>query len=244
MIERRTGGEPTLMMWAMPPDEFGAWGQWAGALVSAIAVVIALWVTLRDSRRHLLEKADQRAAQARTITARVEEIRGSDIEERFRIFGAYGSIQIIVVENHGNLPVTGVAIHQVHREDPWGKERWFLMEGPDEVTHEGGEAGYLLRSVLGPGQRAASPILTFPGDRFNESDSLRLWERLCFDSDVRNMTVDITFVDAQGFRWSRLDNGEPSQLLGDYLVEHVVRTTWRRGWPRWEIWKQKRRLRS
>ncbi|MFJ8816262.1 hypothetical protein [Amycolatopsis thermoflava] len=96
-----------LRPWGTDPDTFGAWGQWAGAIASSLAVVVALGLTLAEGRRRRRELADRQAAQARTITATLEPA-----ETFFN-----GDLIELSVQNHGQLPITSPAREAVR--GPW-----------------------------------------------------------------------------------------------------------------------------
>lgn len=96
-----------LPPWGTDPDTFGAWGQWAGAIASSLAVVVALGLALAEGRRRRRELADRQAAQARTITATLEPA-----ETFFN-----GDLIELSVQNHGQLPITSPAREAVR--GPW-----------------------------------------------------------------------------------------------------------------------------
>jgi hypothetical protein len=204
------------MVWAMPPDEFGAWGQWAGALGSFLAVGVALGLAIWDARRRDREARDQLAAQARTVTARLAKADEPDVPKGFTA----RKVDVIVVENHGTLPVTNVVIHAaaVYHE-PTVRSKWQLWTG---AHWKGEQEAYLLAMVLGPGQSVSSPQIRF-GD-IEEQTKL----------DLSKGMVDFTFVDATGLGWRRVANAQPQRYLTDFekaarwWTKKTPRGRWRR----------------
>ena len=188
------------MVWAMPPDEFGAWGQWAGAIFAAVAVAVALWVAISDTRRRDREekerdreREDGRAAQARTVTATVATVSdqpGVPAERASRHRFA------IVVENHGVLPVARVVVTRIAAKFDGNDLHNWKIAGLSENAHESGAVW--LCDILGPGDSFHSPALTFQHGNATFSKV-----------EQRTARVEIGFVDAEGNAWVRAGNGRP-----------------------------------
>lgn len=131
-----------------------------------------------------MERTDEQAAQARTITATVEKR-----DDQYPI----------VVANHGTLPVTDVVFHTIsYRGDGQVQEQWFPALEHTFVERTG-DGGLLLCSVLGG------------GNSFTTSDTSVNTE--IFDYDPLDVMVDISFMDADGRRWRRIGNGHPVRML-------------------------------
>jgi hypothetical protein len=193
------------MIWAMSPDEFGAWGQWAGAVFTAVAVAVALWVAISDSKRRDREREDQRAAQARTIVSRVETI--TDVANRLNFVF---SRQAVVIENHGSLPVTNVVIHSIVATHGGKRlQQWLIRARTSDEIHQD-QSEYSLASVIGPGEHEASDGVAFM--ELMEQEEKK--KQLSFDRfDVNSAEVDFSFLDAEGIRWRRVANGRPNRML-------------------------------
>jgi len=211
----------------MPPEEFGAWGQWAGALTSGVAVVVALWVAISDGRRRAREIADQKAAQARTITARVDKMK-AETRVGDRVWTNY--VDAVVVENHGTLPITNVKVLSVTVWSGYEKwlEHWVLLREEGDLR---GQLPFTLGRVIGPGELK--------------------WNRLSFEEleegekfDLNQASVEISFVDAQGIKWGRTANAEPFRIY--HMTQdrwEVMRSTFR-FWERWLLPRSVHRVRD
>lgn len=198
-VQTVTGWVPP---WSDDPQIFAAWGQWAGGIGSLLAVIVALWLAAVESRRRRREFEDRQAAQARTITATVELASGHGLPMRFLA---------VVVQNHGQLPITSVAILDV---EAWSErlllKKWELRRvgQPDH----GNQSPYKLASVIGPGEGCPSYPLVFA----DQDDGAKI--------DLARTRVDISFVDAEGLRWKRENNGLPRRVL----TRSDRKTIWRR----------------
>jgi hypothetical protein len=167
------------MVWAMPPDEFGAWGQWAGAIGSFLAVVVALWVAISDSRRRDRDREDQLSTQARSIT--------TTCTAKFTNLGTPGDnwrIESFRVEllNHSSLPITNLSVAAVETyslDDPLHEFKWARASSPQ---------------VVAPG---TSVILFVEPFRIIETESPSEWR----NSQV--LVATVRFNDASGLRWRR-----------------------------------------
>ena len=179
-------GIPALAatVWGIDADVFGAWGQWAGALVGGVAASTAVYIAGQVGRRRRRDIEDQQAAQARTITATVALAVGLTFPRK--------GWSVIQVANHGQLPVTDVQIHELrhqpHSDGP-------LIEAGAAVNAVPG----WLCSVLGPGDTATTAPLEDSGQKL--------------DVHGPSAQVEISFVDAKGLRWRRNDNGEPARIF-------------------------------
>lgn len=191
----------------MPPDEFGAWGQWAGATFAAIAVVVALWVAISDTRRRDRERQDQRAAQARTILSRVDVITTTSTKLAMTF-----SRQVVMVENHGTLPITDVVIHSVAATHKGKRLRkWIFLKSGDVLYQD--QLDYRLATVIGPGAFEESPRVAFAElmEQIDDEDSPALFSPF----EMHSAEVTFSFLDAEGVRWRRVANGPPVRVLAD-----------------------------
>lgn len=78
-------------------------GQLAAAAATVAAVVVALWVAIRDGRQQRAELADRQAAQARLVTAYVDRLQGR---------------WCVRTANHSTAPVYDVEVEEV-RHQQW-----------------------------------------------------------------------------------------------------------------------------
>ena len=175
----------------MPPDEFGAWGQWAGALGSFLAVVVALWVSVSDTRRRDRERRDQQAAQARTITA-IATLHMYDGAEEFKY-------QLVIkVSNHGTLPITDLEVLKV-TEGRWASSVWERGQQSDAPK----TWKPIVTPVLGPGETyERGAVVT------DQEFGARLIREAREDYQVT-----MRYVDAEGFRWWRSGTKTPERIL-------------------------------
>lgn len=186
-------------VWGIPADVFAGWGQWAGAMGSLAAVVVALWIAIRDGRQRHREQQDREASQARTVTG---EVRIRQFENSF--FPMSGgarvmppsSLPVVAVENHGVEPILDVRIEAVTMRFGGGLlEKWRLRDEHPSV----GDA-LILASVIG-GQNTADDVIYFD----ELSAEMKIEPHAC--------SVTFTFADARGLTWRRVNNGPPQRVL-------------------------------
>ncbi|MEU0514332.1 hypothetical protein [Amycolatopsis sp. NPDC006125] len=176
----------------MDADTFGAWGQWAGAIMSFFAVVVALGIAIRDGRVRADERADQVKAQARTVTVDVRKLKS----DRWHYHWTS-----VVVENHGTLPITEITLTRLVVKTNGREVAWELKIDSKGYTSKA--LPHRLAKVLGPGEQG-------------EYGSLR---ELVDGPEVRFIQpeeayAEVTFVDAAGLRWSRTtENREPQRVI-------------------------------
>ncbi|WP_410587208.1 hypothetical protein [Amycolatopsis sp. lyj-23] len=179
-------------VWDIDADIFAGWGQWAGAAGSIAAVVVALGIAIRDGRMRDKERRDAEKAQARTVTAEVRQLP----RERWN---AFVSPFAVTITNHGNLPITQVAlITVICIIDGRAHLKWQIKNAHDEHADQ---TSYFVDTVIGPGENSSAAVLSF-------ADADR-------DSKIepRSSIIEIEFVDAQGLRWRKTNNGEPIRVI-------------------------------
>ncbi|WP_432845997.1 hypothetical protein ACQPXB_35990 [Amycolatopsis sp. CA-161197] len=97
-------------VWGIDADVFAGWGQWAGAIASVLAVLVALGLAARETRLRDRERRDEERAQARTVTAVLAER-----SHYITWAGKVASVprQTVVLSNHGRDAVLEVEIEAV-----------------------------------------------------------------------------------------------------------------------------------
>lgn len=172
-------GESTSQVWFFGPvdtDVFAAWGQVIGAIGTLLAVVVALWIAIRDGRYRDAERRDNEAVHARFVFA----ARTSDPP---RLAMGY--------TNHGTLPVTSVRFVGI-----FGCYKDVTSTG---WSIDGSSEPYVL-AAIGPGQTVTTPTITVTwpdGVDVDETEALyyptvvfvdtngRWWERTAHDPPRR-----------------------------------------------------------
>jgi hypothetical protein len=172
-------GESTSQVWffgRVDTDVFAAWGQVIGAAGTLLAVVVALWIAIRDGRYRDAERRDNEAAHARFVFA----ARASDPP---RLTMSY--------TNHGALPVTSVRFVGIFGSYQDVRSTGWSLDGSSEP--------YVL-AAIGPGQTVTTPpiAVTWPaGVDVDETEALyyptivfvdtngRWWERTAHDPPRR-----------------------------------------------------------
>lgn len=79
----------------------GSLAEWAGATGTVAAVIVALWVAIKDARQRKSERKDEQAAQARLVVVDAHE-------------DVIGGFLAITVTNHSASPVFAVVVETVH----------------------------------------------------------------------------------------------------------------------------------
>lgn len=190
----------TSQVWGIDADVFAGWGQWAGAIASLAAVVVALAIAIRDGRQRERDRRDELAAQARTITA---GIIWRDVQGNWPANLMTFRLAAIQIENHGLNPITEVAILDVRAlVESAVSDKWQLGT-PAREPHQGPNA-YFLCNVLKGQDSERSPQLTF---RTEES-----WTQPDEESGHSN-AITFAFTDVNGLRWKRTSNGTPERVV-------------------------------
>jgi hypothetical protein len=157
-------------------DVFAAWGQVIGAAGTLLAIVVALWIAIRDGRYRDAERRDNEAAHARVVS-------GSRTSDPPRLRLSY--------TNYGTFPVTSVRVVEVFGRFRETRSTGWSINGSDEP--------YVLAAIA-PGQTVTTPpiTVTWPaGTDVDETAALyyptvvfvdtngRWWERTAHDQPVR-----------------------------------------------------------
>ncbi|MGH3778872.1 MAG: hypothetical protein ACRDRR_24585 [Pseudonocardiaceae bacterium] len=166
----------------------GVAGQWAGAIGTVAAVVVALRLARWERRRDTAERRDREAAQARLVTIVVTYPEYDDRREH--------NVPWVEITNHSQQPVHRPSIESIVGARPsvrWGRGQTDYIE-------------YSLREVVPASENDRVPFAHFnadgePIDTTVTPGKIEKWV------DVDNVTI--TFMDAAGLRWRRTGNGEP-----------------------------------
>jgi hypothetical protein len=157
-------------------DVFAAWGQVVGAAGTLLAVLVALWIAIRDGRYRDAERRDNEAAHARLLF-------GSRASNPPRLTVSY--------TNYGTFPVTSVRIVEVYGRFAETRSTGWSIDGSSEP--------YVLGSI-GPGQTVTTPPITVNWPAETEADETtalyyptivfvdtngRWWERTAHDQPRR-----------------------------------------------------------
>lgn len=172
-------GESTSQVWffgQVDTDVFAAWGQVAGAVGTLLAVVVALWIAIRDGRYRDKERRDTEMAHARLVF-------GSRASNPPHLTLSY--------TNHGSFPVTSVRLTGVLGCYKEVRSTGWTIDGSSEP--------YVLAAIA-PGQTATTPPITVmwpEGVDVDETAALyyptivfvdtngRWWERTAHDQPQR-----------------------------------------------------------
>ncbi|NIH78759.1 hypothetical protein [Amycolatopsis viridis] len=168
-------------------------------------MIVALALAAVDGRRRRRELADRQAAQARTVTCAVVRRIGEDADR---------DELSVVVQNHGQLPVTDVYLRDVRMHFGGTTLRDWDFAAPHQ--RDEGRA-YPLDTVIGPQDRASSPRLIF---RDLPEDGSPL--------DRGEATTRFAFLDASGLWWERINNGPPRRIYTSQEKDRIERRAFRR----------------
>jgi hypothetical protein len=157
-------------------DVFAAWGQVIGAAGTLLAVVVAMWIAIRDGRYRDAERRDNELAHARVVSA----ARASDPP---RLTVSY--------TNYGTFPVTSVRLTDIVGRFKEATSTGWSISGSDEP--------YVL-GAISPGQTVTTPPITVDWPEETEVDEKaalyyptivfvdtngRWWERTAHDQPQR-----------------------------------------------------------
>lgn len=116
--------------------DVGSAAEWAGAVGTFAAVVVALWIAIGDSHRRDAERKEEQAAQARLVTIHTHE-------------DVLGGVLHVVVTNHSTAPVFAICVDAIH-----------VTPDPLRVMFKGERAW----DRIDPGQSRTSNCLLFKPD--------------------------------------------------------------------------------
>ncbi|HEV2784280.1 MAG TPA: hypothetical protein VGX25_33255 [Actinophytocola sp.] len=173
------GALQSTVFGSVDANVFAAWGQVIGAAGTLLAVIVAIWIAIRDGRYRDAERRDNEAVHARLLSA----IRVSDPPNLTIGFTNYGSCPVHSVR------LTGIVGH-------FGDVRsvgWSINGSSDS---------YVLAAIA-PGQTATTPPITitwpenatvdeaaalyYPTIVFYDTNG-RWWERTAHDPPKRLLT--------------------------------------------------------
>lgn len=181
------------------PNGIAAIGQAAGAVATAAAVIVALWLGIRDRRWRTADQHDQRAAQARLIT-----VGTSHIGDEYTSDTTF----LVTVTNDSEALIRGITLtglgHEGHRP------RYV-----HDVHSEPAEYYLHTPNVLRPGEIWRQPVY-FTGAK----------KEPIHRSGPIETTVE--FVDAAGLRWRRVDANEPTRVIEGTKPRLRFRKPWYR----------------
>ncbi|RAS65122.1 hypothetical protein C8D87_105617 [Lentzea atacamensis] len=145
-------------------DVFAAWGQVIGAAGTLLAVIVAIWIAVRDGRYRDAERRDNEAMHARLVSG----ARASNPPSL-----------TISYSNYGSCPVTSVRVVDVAGR--FGETRstgWSI----------GGSAEPYVLGAIAPGQTVTTPPIsvTWPeGQDVDETAALYYPTIVFFDTNGR-----------------------------------------------------------
>lgn len=175
------------------PDWLAAWGQTAGAIGTAAAVGVALWLAFRESRwrradqaERDAERADRDAAQARLVT----------VEPTYPEVVYARDLHIVIkIVNASLLPIFDVKVVDLSCDVAPG-HTW-------RIDDSDGDGFKIEFRVLAAGEPFYLPVeYVDPAGR-----STALMEAGGTDH------VTIEFTDSVGLRWRRRDNDAPVRVI-------------------------------
>ncbi|MBX5331557.1 hypothetical protein HQO90_11200 [Rhodococcus fascians] len=163
--------------------DWGSVPAWLGAVGTIGAVVVALTLAVRDSRRYAV-KADIRAAERRDLEA---------AQARLVLFelSAFGGVKVTIV-NRSNAPIHRVSLDNVVKSDSPGTT-WRVNP---RVT----------------GARAAANTIDAQSDLMIPVDLIDATGRV-LDNRIGEYTITFSFLDAAGLRWTKTGMNAPTRVL-------------------------------
>jgi hypothetical protein len=171
--------ESASQMWffgQVDTEVFAAWGQVIGAAGTLLAVVVAMWIAIRDGRYRDAERRDNEMAHARVVS-------GARASDPPRLTVSY--------TNYGTFPVTSVRLTDIFGRYKEISSTGWAISGSDEP--------YVL-GAINPGQTVTTPPIdvTWPAETaVDETAALyyptivfvdtngRWWERTAYDQPKR-----------------------------------------------------------
>lgn len=163
-------------------DWIAAVGQAMGALFTAAAVGVAVWLGWRDRKWRREEQTDRDAAQARLIT----------VEASYSDDGWDDNLIFAKIHNSSTAPVFDAEVVDIHIVGQEGQHPWRVDFGPYDD-------GPRIGRVVTPGGTFKVPMAYLDEDR-----------NAVIVPGVDRITF--TFTDAAGLRWLRRDNDPPERL--------------------------------
>jgi hypothetical protein len=172
-------GQSASQVWffgRVDTDVFAAWGQVVGAAGTLLAVVVAMWIAIRDGRYRDAERRDNEAAHARVVSG----ARASDPPSL-----------TVSYTNYGTFPVTSVRLMDISGRFQETSSTGWSVDGSSEP--------YVL-GAIGPGQTVTTPPISIDwpeGSNVDETAALyyptvafvdtngRWWERTAHDQPRR-----------------------------------------------------------
>jgi hypothetical protein len=201
---------------AEPPnwaDKLEAWSTFGGAVLTAVAVIVAFLVWRHDRWIRREDKHAADAAQARLVAVKIEALYGSPR-------AGWIGVQFSVLNNSPNVvsdTSVSIGFGSWSDQDPKPQESYFL----GDFT-----AGEQRQSRVHFGERKR-----WPYDEGTEADPLVDW--------LDQVDGMIVFTDGMGLRWRREIGKEPArversdelvpsvrQLAQALLIFNPVRTLW------------------
>jgi hypothetical protein len=175
--------ESTSQVWffgSVDADVFAAWGQVIGAAGTLLAVVVALWIAIRDGRYRDAERRDNEAVHARFLSG----ARATDPPHL-----------TLNYTNYGSLPVTSVRLTAMVGRFGQTRTTGWSIGGSDEP---------FVLGAIAPGQTVTTPpisvswpedaevdeatALYFPTVVFVDTNG-RWWERTAHDQPRRLLSA-------------------------------------------------------
>jgi hypothetical protein len=172
-------------------DWVAAIGQVAGALFTAAAVAVALWLAVRESR---WRRADQAERDAERIDREAAQARLIAVEATYDYFSKLAKVEYAVkVLNGSSLPIFDVKIADVRNDDI-----------PD-LGWRIDPLGYL------DGQPIEARVLPAGGSFGLPIGFVDTLGRAAYPDGEDHVTVE--FTDAAGLRWRRRNNEPPERAI-------------------------------
>lgn len=172
----RMGHRWLQLVGAVAPDVIAAWGQVLGAAGTFVAVIVAIWIAIRDGRYRDAERRDNEAVHARLVS-------GHRASNPPNLTLAY--------TNFGSCPVTSVRLTELHGRFGDVHSAGWAIRGSSDT--------YVLGAIA-PGQTVTTPPIsvTWPdGSEVNQTTALyyptivfydangRWWERTAHEQPRR-----------------------------------------------------------
>jgi hypothetical protein len=158
-------------------------GQAVGAVFTAAAVAVALWLAIREGRWRRAEQADRDAAQARLVTVQADYRYPGHVE---------GPLILLTIKNSSDKPVFDAKVSLVRDiNQPDFGWRFGGTGDPEEREYA---------TVLSPGESFVVEVVFIGENR-----------RVVYPGGAAEYTI--TFTDALGLRWSRQDTQAAVRII-------------------------------